>query len=386
MAPKRILIISEASDLHADAVAWALRRKGHDCESLFTPDFPTLLGLSMRVDPGDRTGHFLLRGPGLNGRPREGSGAPYDAVWFRRPGAPVLPEDMHPGDRQVATRQCEIFLAGVTPFLDQGAGTFWVNPPASDVTAQQKSCQLRSAVRAGLQIPPTLISNDPAAIRAFFREQGGVVAHKLLRPASWVATDGDREQVYAAYTVPVSADQLPDDDTLRLCPGIFQPYLPKQFEVRVACLGNLLVALRINSQSDERAATDWRAGQFYVDMEPYELPPEVAAGCRRLLAELDLAHMSADFVVGPDGGHTFLEINPQGQFLFLETRAGLPLLDMFSELLAAGSRDFTWREDHEVLRFADFEAQWKQTWRAESARHAHLVRPLGAPDAEEEPG
>jgi len=115
-----------------------------------------------------------------------------------------------------------------------------------------------------------------------------------------------------------------------------------------------------------------------------DLPPEIAAGCRRLLREFDLAHMSVDFVVGPDGEHTFLEINPQGQFLFLEARAGLPLLDMFSEFLVAGRRDFTWREDHEIVRFTEFEAHWKQSWRAEAARHAHLIRPLGAPDAAEE--
>ncbi len=382
MSRKRILIVSEASDLHSDAVAWALRKKGHDCELLLTPDFPTLLGLSLRIGPDDLTGRFVLRGPGVVNEDRS---APFDTVWLRRPGGAVLPEDMHPGDRQVAARQCEIFLAGVAPFLDRGAGTFWVNPPASDVAAQQKGCQLRSAARAGLKIPETLISNDPAEIRAFLREHGGTVAHKLLRPAAWLAQDEEGgEHIYAAYTVPVSEGQLPGDNALRLCPGIFQPYLQKQFEVRVACLGDHLVAIRINSQTDDRAATDWRAGQIYVGMEPYDLPPDVAAACRRLLREFDLAHMSVDFVVDPDGEHTFLEINPQGQFLFLETRAGLPLLDMFSEFLVAGARDFTWRGDHEVVRFAEFEEVWDRTWRDEAARHAHLVRPLGAPDAEEE--
>src|SRR3954463_319840 len=179
MVPKRILIISEASDLHSDAVAWALRKKGHDCELLLTPDFPTLLGLSLRVGPDDLAGQFVLRGPGVV---QEDRSAPFDTVWLRRQGVAVLPEDMHPGDRQVAARQCEIFLAGVAPFLEQGAGTLRGTPPASDVAAQQKACQLRSAARAGLEIPETLISNDPAEIRAFLREHGGTVAHKLLRP------------------------------------------------------------------------------------------------------------------------------------------------------------------------------------------------------------
>ena len=189
--------------------------------------------------------------------------------------------------------------------------------------------------------------------------------------------------MYAAYTVPVTEDQLPDDDVVRLCPGIFQPFLQKSFEIRIACLGDLLVAARINSQTDDRAATDWRAGQMHIEMEPYELPAEVAAGCRRLLRDLGLAHASIDFIVDPDGEHVFLEVNPQGQFLFLETRAGLPMLDMFSEFLVAGTRDFTWREDdHEVIRFEEFEVIWKETWRTDATRHAHFRRPLGAPDRE----
>jgi hypothetical protein len=377
MIRKRILIISEASDLHSDAVAWALRKKGHDCEILITPDFPTLLSVSMRLDPGDRVGRLLVRGPGLT---TTDWSEPFDTVWNRRPGTAVLPEDMHPGDREVAARQCGIFLEGVAPFLDQGTHVFWVNTPASDVVAQQKASQLRSAVRCGLKIPETLISNDPDEIRAFIREMGGLAAHKLLRPATWISEDEGEEHVYAAQTMPVREEQLPEDDVLRLCPGIFQPLLPKSFEVRVACLGDFLVAIRIHSQADERAATDWRAGQFHIDMEPYELPPDIADGCRRLLRDLEVAHSSLDFIVSPSGEHIFLEVNPQGQFLFLETRAGLPLLDMFSEFLIAGTREFTWREDHEIVRFAEFEPIWKETWRAEQGRHAHFVHPLGAPD------
>ncbi|HSK76374.1 MAG TPA: hypothetical protein VLQ45_07920 [Thermoanaerobaculia bacterium] len=383
MNPKRILIVSEAGDLHSDAVAWALRKKGHDCECLLTPDFPTLLSMSVHLAADDRTGRFLMRGPDVTGQDHS---EPFDAVWTRRPGEAVLPDDMHPGDKEIAARQCALFLAGVAPFLDRGDRTFWVNPPASDVVAQQKACQLRSAVRVGLAIPETLLSNDPEEIRAFLRKHGGRVAHKLLRPGSWVVHDesGERvERVFGAYTAAVTEDQLPEDGVLRLCPGIFQPMLQKDFEIRVACLGDFLVAIRIHSQTKESAATDWRRGQLEIEMEPYDLPREVAEGCRRLLRDLGLVSGSLDFVVAPDGEHIFLEVNPQGQFLFLETRAGLPLLDMFSELLLAGVRDFTWRDDHEVLRFAEYEEHRKRTWRDEAARHVGLRKPLGVPDVVE---
>jgi hypothetical protein len=236
-------------------------------------------------------------------------------------------------------------------------------------------------VAAGLEVPETLFSNDPERIRDFIRRQGGVAAYKLMRPASWMAEEDGKTRIYGAYTTPVSEDQLPDDDEMiQLCPGIFQPLLRKSFEVRVCCLGDFFVAARINSQDDERASTDWRAGQFHVGMEPYELPEEVAAACRRLLADLGLVFAALDFVVDPEGRHIFLEVNPQGQFLFLEKRIGVPLLDMFAEFLAGGTREFTWREDHEVVRFEEFEAVWKESWEADAARHVRIRGHLGAPD------
>jgi hypothetical protein len=78
--------------------------------------------------------------------------------------------------------------------------------------------------------------------------------------------------------------------------------------------------------------------------------------------------------------YVFLEVNPQGQFLFLETRAGLPLLDMWSEFLAAGRRDFVWREDHRIVRFEEYERFWRATGRDLAARHARFRKPLGVPD------
>lgn len=335
--------------------------------------------MSMRLDPEDGADRLLLRGPGLT---RVDHSQPFDTVWVRRQRGPFLPDDMHPGDKEVAERQCQHFLEGVLAFLVHGSeSAFWVNPLSSDVLAEQKNYQLQIAARVGLSIPDTLISNDPAEIRNFIREHGGTVAHKLLRTATWTFHDGEREHIYGAYTAPVTEDELPDDDVLRLCPGIFQPMLSKRFEARVACLGDHLVAIRIESQTDARAATDWRAGQIHVAMEPYELPPDVAANCRRLIAELGLVHGSLDFIIDEQGEHTFLEVNPQGQFLFLETRAGLPLLDMFSEFLITGKRAFTWRDDdHEIVRYDDYVSFWKDVWQDQLDEHVVFPRRMGAPE------
>lgn len=289
---------------------------------------------------------------------------------------------MHMGDKRVAQRQCKAVLRAVIPFLDQSPRTFWVNHFAAEV-AGTKPLQLRLASEAGLVIPETLITNNPHEIREFIRRQGGFVAHKLLEPSGWRSEDG--KHLYLTYTSTVTEPDLPSDDLLRLCPAILQPLLKKEFEIRVLCLGDFLVAVRLNSQEDERAAVDWRAGQFRIAVQPYELPEETAAGCRRLMRSLRIVHGSIDFVVDPTGKHIFLEVNPQGQFLWMEDRTGLPVLDMFAEFLLAGKREFVWRGDHRAVSLNEFaRCDWERVSRAAAASHCRNTRSdeLIVPDAD----
>lgn len=48
---------------------------------------------------------------------------------------------------------------------------------------------------------------------------------------------------------------------------------------------------------------------------------------------LGLEFCSADFLVTRDGEEIFLELNPNGQWLWLEFLTGTPLASMFADLL-----------------------------------------------------
>jgi hypothetical protein len=54
--------------------------------------------------------------------------------------------------------------------------------------------------------------------------------------------------------------------------------------------------------------------------------------------ELDLNYGAADFIVTPDGRHCFLEVNPVGEFFWLEKHPGLPLSGAIADLLVSGKR------------------------------------------------
>lgn len=277
-------------------------------------------------------------------------GGRFDTVWLRRVDEAWLPPDMHEGDREVATRHSTRFLLDYLSALD-GPAVFWVSHYQQHATHTYKVYQLREARRAGLTIPRTVVTNAPREMREFIRGCGGVAAYKLLERASWENAEGRR---FATYTSVITEADLLPEPTLHLCPAILQPLLEKQFEVRVACFGDHLVALQIDSQADERAQIDWRMGQWFVDMRPYTLPKEVADGIRRFLRATGLASASLDFIVTPQGEHVFLEANPQGQFIWMEERAGLPLLDIVSDFLIAGDPEFSYDRDTPAVAWTDY--------------------------------
>lgn len=368
-----VLIPTVASDLHAAAVILALRRKGHRATPVFGCDLPTRQVVSLRlsgmappaVSIADDTGVLTV--------------ADVDTVWLRRPAPPVLPDDMHPGDRQIAARELESFARATWSLLAPDA--FWVSPLDAQRRAAHKPLQLREAVAAGLRIPPTLVSNDPIAIRALVAGAGPVV-YKPFRPAAYAEGAG----VALAYTSVITVDDLPDDDTLRLCPGIFQPLLAKRHELRVTCIGDHLIAARLDSQGAEATRVDWRGAGGRVPLEPEELPGPLAHACRRLMRRLGLVSGCIDLVVTPDGHAVFLEVNEQGQWLWLEEGApSLHLLDRFAELLAQRRLDPTWPAG-DVVRFADVEAEAEALVDEHQRRHVaepieHIVPEDAADDA-----
>jgi glutathione synthase/RimK-type ligase-like ATP-grasp enzyme len=51
-----------------------------------------------------------------------------------------------------------------------------------------------------------------------------------------------------------------------------------------------------------------------------------------------LNYGAIDIIVTPDGRHVFLEINPVGEFFWLERRPGLPVSDAIADVLLGLAR------------------------------------------------
>jgi hypothetical protein len=99
----------------------------------------------------------------------------------------------------------------------------------------------------------------------------------------------EEREMRAIYTTSVKEERLPDDEILKLTPGIFQGRIAKQYELRVTCFGSYCLAVKIDSQVHEKSKIDWRAAPAgTVELSLYQLPAVVENKLRALLRALGI--------------------------------------------------------------------------------------------------
>ena len=106
-------------------------------------------------------------------------------------------------------------------------------------------------------------------------------------------------------------------------------------DVRVTAVGDDLFAAEIDAR-DTGSPDDFRGAYPRCRVSPCTLPPEIASGLRRLLGNLGLLYGAADLRRREDGAWFFLEVNPGGQWYFVEQRTGQPITAALAALLARG--------------------------------------------------
>jgi glutathione synthase/RimK-type ligase-like ATP-grasp enzyme len=114
--------------------------------------------------------------------------------------------------------------------------------------------------------------------------------------------------------------------------------LPRPMEELSEEEASLAAAAEIHSQESNHTRHDCRRYDWYqTTYRPHALPREVERHCRQLVERLDLCYGAIDLILTPDGRYVFLEINPNGQYLWIEQATGLPISEAVGELLMAGA-------------------------------------------------
>ena len=312
-----ILLVSHAGDDHLAPMLAELGRIGSEAVVVDTASLPGAVGVAARHSTaGDDWRLRLSNGSWLD-LSTCGSG------WWRRPRPPEPdPRVTDPHEASFALNETYEAMAG---FWDALPIT-WGSPPQANETTMMQTWQLPAARAAGLEIPQTLVTSDPGEARAFVDRLG---AGQVICKAFSATRETWRE------TRVVGAEEYAVLDRVALAPVIFQELVPAEVDLRVTVVGEEVFAAAIHSQElayplDFRISLDQGAG---VRMTPTTLPDEVGDALVRLLKVAGLRYGAVDMRRTPDGRHVFLEINPAGQWRFVEEVTGQPMTAAVARLL-----------------------------------------------------
>lgn len=319
-----ILILTEPKDIHADRVEAKLRRRGEPLLRFDWSEFPSQASLSVRFRGRDK--QVLLRAGGREVDLRE-----VKSAWLRRPTRPVVPPEI--ADRLLRTyaeEECYQVIQDTWNALD----TAWLPGTIAAIRrADNKQLQLGLAAELGFDIPPTLITNDPDEFLDFYRQHDGNLIDKL--PSVILAASQRTGGTLMRYTQPVTTRDVGYACRLRYSPVLFQANVPKKFELRVTVIDGEVLPAEIHSQSTRRTRLDWRHYDWgHTPYRIHEMPDEVRGRCLELVRRLDLRFGAIDLIVTPEGRYVFLEINPNGQWMWIEDETGLPVSDVLCDALA----------------------------------------------------
>lgn len=319
-----ILIVSEPTDPTAEAVACLLEERGHPFSRIDRADYPATTSLSYALDGGQTKPQRRWRGS-------SGETIDLDAVrsiWWRRPGRARGADGIDDAEirRYVETSAEEVFGS----FLDDVSCLHVPATRAAIRTAREKIPQLSLARELGLDVPDTLVTNDPDELLEFYHRHGGNIITKTTAVGVEAIVGGG----FSGFTRPVRPRDLTFVRDVALCPITAQAYVEKAVELRVTIVGRDVFAVELHSQAAHRTRVDWRRyDEHNMTHRVHELPERVSGACLEMLARMGLVYGAIDLVLTPEGRYVFLEVNPNGQYQWIEQATGLPISARIATLL-----------------------------------------------------
>lgn len=311
------LLITETFEPTADFLLAEMRARQLPCVRWNLDHFPARSELTYRAGDAGVSGEIVT----------DGRRVPLDqigSIWCRGFRPLDLPQGLSDDEHEFLRIESQRALDALLTIND----VLWINHPLNHTRANSKPAQLFLAQSIGLAIPDSLMTNDAAAVVEFIAASEQSVIYK---PHSQTV-NLVREQ--AIYTGVISERELANIDLIQSSPGIFQKLVPKAFEVRATVVGRKIFAGRIDSQAHEESRIDWRRRPFDINEEPISLPDDVCEKIFTMMNRFQITYGAFDFIVTPDGQYVFLEVNPAGQYLWIEAATKMPITAAIADLLA----------------------------------------------------
>lgn len=325
-----LLIITNAADIHPNPVAEILNERKIPFFRLNTDRLLTDYDICWKFD--EKKFSFTIK---YKRFPLEIRSDQVSSVWERRPMEPLATYDEITDEhiRRTVLEEADGFLRFFRYAL-AGMDVLWIGHPINERFAGSKIIQKMVAQRVGMNIPKTLFSNNLEDLTIFGDED------IALKPISSFDIPLDEKNSIVFYTQRLKTEQFRNlgEQSFRNTINFLETYSEKAYELRVTVICGRFFTAKVHSQNqkENEGATDWRQGYDHgIVFEGVETPLEIMDKCLSFLSYFNLEFGCFDFIRNTKGELIFLECNTNGQWLWLEEEAKLPisktLADIFIE-------------------------------------------------------
>lgn len=248
-------------------------------------------------------------------------------LWYRRPEALKYDEPNDSPEEKFILGEWSEALEGFFAHIPHER---WMNHPSSNFFASHKMEQLSTASSLGLTIPSTLITQELTELEEFFKRHNGRI---IAKPLSAGLVERESEASSLIYTNFVTQCDLDDTVNIFSCPTLFQQYIEKEADYRITIIDNQVHAAKmIALDEDGLQRCDVRRNNMVdVVSEPIKLPSQIESALLKLMQRYRLRFGAIDMATSVDGEWFFFEINPNGQWAWLDIASGFDIAGSFLE-------------------------------------------------------
>lgn len=245
------------------------------------------------------------------------------SVWHRKSWRIETPEELDEEYKKIFIKEYSTLRYNLFTALEHLP---WINPfEIENKIDGNKILQLKIAEKKGLIVPKTLFSNDAEAITTFFYTYGSGKMVAKLHGVISKSMGGEN----LLSTQIIDEDSLENIADIQYCPMIFQPYIEKEYELRIIYLDGEFFTGKINNSEN----TDWRIAKGNYFWSEYDLPENIKSGLTGMMKEMGLYMGAIDMIRGKDGRYYFLEVNPQGEWGMLQKDLNFPIVQRIADNL-----------------------------------------------------
>ena len=156
----------------------------------------------------------------------------------------------------------------------------------------------------------------------------------VIKPFTGVAFFG--KKYIGNYLVEIGSNKLLENinklDTYY--PLQIQEKIIKKFDIRITTVGKNIFPCAIHSQENPASKLDFRiVDPKKIRHESYQLPKKIEDLCFKLCKKFKLNYSTIDMAFNVNNRYVYFEINPDGEYLWLEELTDLKISQAIAQLL-----------------------------------------------------